>query len=207
MFKRKYNTIELCIGISPKADKKAVVKSNAFLMWGVNYDLSYKIKNQIYLSIPLTFLVGGDYFKEEKRVNGIILPNELETRYSLANFGLGLKYIICLSKKENKNFLMLNTGVLFSYKYTYSSFISNSYSSPTGEVTTTSLKEYYSFKDGINNIVDHNKWAVPLFLKIGFKKRCFSLSITQFIFTHESYYYSDDHLKRYFTNINLGIDI
>ncbi|MCE9538484.1 MAG: hypothetical protein K8R85_04595, partial [Bacteroidetes bacterium] len=69
--KKSFHTIEACIGISPKAHRKYVVSSKGYIIYGLWYDYSRKIKNNFHVAFVLNPLAGSDDFSmRDDNANG-----------------------------------------------------------------------------------------------------------------------------------------
>lgn len=204
--KKGFHTLELCIGISPKAKRQYVISTKGLVMYGLWYDYSIKVKNNFFAAFIFNPLIGGDQIYTENFGSNYFSSEKNKENYLLLNIGLGIKYKINLSKPSKKQFLIFSVGDLFSYKYVYkqSSMVQSTlYNPPYSSIY--SHTEYYNLK---NNRLRFNSFncAFPVFLKLSYVKDRFSFSLTQYLFTHQTYY-GTVFFKRLYTNLNIGITL
>lgn len=205
--KRNFHTLEVCIGISPKANSKHVVSTKGLGMYGFWYDYSIKAKNNFYATFILNPLIGGDQFYNEKyNNNGYYTIKNLDN-YLLLNVGIGIKYKLDLSKSTApKHCLIFAIGDLFSYKYLYKHSSTNNTISYNPPINSTN---YYNEKYNLsNNPIRFTSFstAFPMFLKLSYCRKQITFSLTQYLFTQESIY-GNGFFERFYTNFNIGITL
>lgn len=209
--KKSFQTIEICGGISPKAYRKYVTSSKGYIMYGLWYDYSRKIKNNFYASFIVNPLVGGNEFYDENYNEDYsstgFFSLKAKEKYLLLNMGVGIKYKLNLSKSNlQKHFLIFAAGDCLSYKYIYnwtSVQTTTTYSPPFSHTGFYSAK--YNLWNHFNQF-DMNEIAFPMFLKLSYCQKRITFSLTQYLFAQESIYGSG-YFERFYTNFNIGVTL
>lgn len=205
--KKNYHTVELCLGVSPKAKSKNVVSSKGSIMYGFWYDYNLKVKNNIYAAFILNPLVGGDRFYDEEYTNNGFSSERYSTSYFLLNLGISIKYKLNLSKTTaKKHNLIFAFGDLFSYKYIFKQSSTNMVTtySPLFS-STSSYDRNYNLKSNRIRFTTFST-AFPIFFKLSYCKKRITVSLTQYMFTQESIH-GYGFFERYYTNFNIGITL
>ncbi len=203
--KKSFHTIEACIGISPKAHRKYVVSSKGYIMYGLWYDYSRKIKNNFYASFVVNPLAGSDDFSMRyDNANGFDIQ-KIKDNYWLLNMGVGIKYKLNLSKSNpQKHCLIFAAGDLISCKYVYKN-------TGTSTIVRDNPPQNYTYSSSYwfspHNRIDHNSFVFPVYLKLSYCKKRIAFSLTQYLFSHESTYYGSGFFERFYTNFNIGLTL
>ena len=203
--KKSFHTIEMCVGISPKAHSEYVISTKGFVMYGFCYDYTIKVKNNFYAAFVLNPLMGGDQFYDENYSNNGFSSSKKTDNYLLLNIGIGIKYKLNLSKSiPQKHCLIFAIGDLFSYKYLYKQSSANTLILYNPAVNSTS---YYIEKNNLGMRPSrNNSMAFPMFIKLSYCKKRITFSLTQHLFTNESIYGSG-FFERFYTNLNIGLTL
>lgn len=203
--KKNFHTIEACVGISPKAHRKYVTSSKGYIMYGLWYDYSLKVKNNFYASFIVNPLVGGDESYNESYYTNSFSFRTDKTNYLLLNTGMGIKYKLNLSKSTpQKNCLIFTLGAFGSYKCTYKNThdITGMRYNPPENYTYTNTY-HYNLSSDINRL-SKNSVAFPIYLKLSYCRKRVTLSLIEHFLTSE-YAYKRLFYERFYTNINIGV--